>query len=553
MFLLTYRRAPATLRLSWGGRVKRQNLGSNHTSTTTPHPRVEIGGLMITKASFTVVACAALLWADAALATVSPPQRCQASKNKAAGKYAACRENAEAKLASTGDTTKYDEAITKCETKYQTAWQKAEQRAADAMATCPDSPLTQAQFKMVIDEHCDNVATALGGGGLADCSGDLATCSTNLTTCTASLSTCNAGTAALGDVLNAKTFSSSAGLGVTGAMPNIGAVTLTPSTSDQAIAAGYHNGSGKCEGDPDLVTGNIKSGVNLFGVSGDANVVNTGAATATATDMVSGKTAYVNGSLVTGTVTAGSDVNGPNGSTTFTIPDAFYAGSKIATANDANLVASNIKKGVNLFGVTGTVQLPPLSTGQTTSRGAGSDGALQKGATRAFSDNGDGTITDNTTGLMWEKKEDFDNLAVNCTSAAVCPNPHDADNRYTWSATSQNFDGTVVSVFLAQLNAGSGFAGHTDWRLPNMNELESLRNAEVFSPATYTAFNTGCTSSCNLTDVNSCSCTVSYYYWSSSTYQSLLLDAWVVYFLDGGVDFGNKSFNLDARAVRGGS
>lgn len=36
---------------------------------------------------------------------------------------------------------------------------------------------------------------------------------------------------------------------------------------------------------------------------------------------------------------------------------------------------------------------------------AGQDGWLQKGLARSYTDNGDGTITDNKTGLMWEKKD----------------------------------------------------------------------------------------------------------------------------------------------------
>jgi len=47
---------------------------------------------------------------------------------------------------------------------------------------------------------------------------------------------------------------------------------LTPSTVDQAIPAGRYDGtsgSGKVAGDADLVAGNIKSGVNLFGVAGE--------------------------------------------------------------------------------------------------------------------------------------------------------------------------------------------------------------------------------------------------------------------------------------------
>ena len=51
-------------------------------------------------------------------------------------------------------------------------------------------------------------------------------------------------------------------------MTNVGAQTITPSTSNQTITAGYHNGSGYCAGDTDLVASNIKNGVNVFGVDG---------------------------------------------------------------------------------------------------------------------------------------------------------------------------------------------------------------------------------------------------------------------------------------------
>ena len=48
------------------------------------------------------------------------------------------------------------------------------------------------------------------------------------------------------------------------------ATVLTPSTTDQAIPQGYYGGivtDGKVLGDADLVAGNIKSGVNIFGVA----------------------------------------------------------------------------------------------------------------------------------------------------------------------------------------------------------------------------------------------------------------------------------------------
>ena len=77
------------------------------------------------------------------------------------------------------------------------------------------------------------------------------------------------GNAETSHVLAGKTFSSEvAGIGVTGTMPNRGAVVITPGTSNKAIQAGYHNGSGYVKGDADLKAENIKRGINIFGVLG---------------------------------------------------------------------------------------------------------------------------------------------------------------------------------------------------------------------------------------------------------------------------------------------
>jgi hypothetical protein len=188
--------------------------------------------------------------------------------------------------------------------------------------------------------------------------------------------------------------------------------------------------------------------------------------------------------------------------------------------------------------------LPParlLKTGQTTAYGAGSDGDLQKGIAQGYVDNGDGTITDTSTGLMWEKKSDDGTI-------------HDKDNAYTWSGASYGstnvLDGTAATTFLAALNAGGGFAGHTDWRLPNQTELYSLINLQNLLPAVSAAFNTGCAESCT---VLTCSCTVNSFYWSSSTYATNPPVAWMVAFNDGIMFPAEKFADLYVRAVRGGS
>ena len=92
-------------------------------------------------------------------------------------------------------------------------------------------------------------------------------------------------------------------------MPNNGAVSGSISKADgtYTIPAGFHNGKGavriSSEEQAKLVSGNIKAGVTILGVSGKSSVVDTGDATAAAGTIISGKTAYVNGTKVTGSLT----------------------------------------------------------------------------------------------------------------------------------------------------------------------------------------------------------------------------------------------------------
>ena len=231
---------------------------------------------------------------------------------------------------------------------------------------------------------------------------------------------------------------------------------------------------------------------------------------------------------------------------TFTIPDGLYAGSKTATANDTNLAAGNVTRGVTILGVAGTaLRAQLLKTGQTTTYGAGSDGDLRNGVAASYTDNGDGTITDNRTGLMWEKKDQSGGI-------------HDYSTLYTWGLTSSPYamNGTMVTTFLATLNAGSGFAGDTDWRIPNVNELQGIATYEIGSPSVDPAFNTGCVASCT---VINCSCThfsggfFAKVYWTSSTYASSPDHAWLIRFDSGQTSQTTKSAGEYVRAVRGGS
>ncbi len=90
------------------------------------------------------------------------------------------------------------------------------------------------------------------------------------------------------------------------------------------------------------------------------------------------------------------------------------------------------------------------------------------------------TIVDHATGLEWEKK------TTEPSSGANFDDPHDVDNTYQWCAglypectnPANPFDGSAAVDFLNKLNGGLGsktcYAGHCDWRLPTVEELEGL-------------------------------------------------------------------------------
>lgn len=59
------------------------------------------------------------------------------------------------------------------------------------------------------------------------------------------------------------------GAQISGSIPDQGAQTITPGTTDKTIPSGrYLTGVQTIKGDPNLLPANIKKGVNIFGVTG---------------------------------------------------------------------------------------------------------------------------------------------------------------------------------------------------------------------------------------------------------------------------------------------
>ena len=168
--------------------------------------------------------------------------------------------------------------------------------------------------------------------------------------------------------------------------------------------------------------------------------------------------------------------------------------------------------------VSGGQELPV--TGQTVSYAQGDDGYIEAGMqwpTPRFTDNGDGTVTDSLTGLMWLKDG-------GCF-------------RNTWSSafsTIANFNSNTAGY-----NCLGYSANYTDWRLPNVNELESLTNYGASNQPSWL-------NSQGFLNAKSS------YYWSSTTYRGSTTQAWIVNMQNAGSAYIRKSYTYYAWPVREG-
>lgn len=153
---------------------------------------------------------------------------------------------------------------------------------------------------------------------------------------------------------------------IQGTMKNNGNVAGTISTKDGSytIPTGYHSGAGTVKiADAEkakIIPANIKKGVTILGQTGtcEAGTTTSGTdttdATASASDIRSGKTAYVNGRKLTRTIPNQAAQTITPGTTDKTISSGKYLSGTQTIKGDSKLVASNIKSGISIFGVTGT-------------------------------------------------------------------------------------------------------------------------------------------------------------------------------------------------------
>jgi hypothetical protein len=149
------------------------------------------------------------------------------------------------------------------------------------------------------------------------------------------------------------------------------------------------------------------------------------------------------------------------------------------------------------------------------------DGEVKVGIARSFTDNGDDTVTDNKTALMWQR----------------CPVGQAGFLCNELSTTLFKFDdgnGTYPGIDYCD---NLTFAGYSDWRLPNRFELESLIDLGRYNPAIDPHF----------LGVNY----EGYYtYMSSTVYAQMQPYIWSVSFYSGAVATTSISTDLAIRCVR---
>ena len=393
----------------------------------------------------------------------------------------------------------------------------------------------------------------------------------------------NAAGAGREDVLSGKRFWGlrSGAWGVqTGTMP---IRALSPTTP--VVQAGYYVATNLTAVDPDLASGNIRSGITLFGITGKKEVVDTTSGNAAAGDIRLGRKAWVNGLEVTGSIP--EQALSP---LTTEVAAGIYQATNLSMV-DSDLVFSNIRANVVLFGITGKTEVVDTSSGTITaadvitgkvawSRGVAVTGSIPMrtlsaasaevaagyygttNLTQVDADLASGNIRAGVTifgvtgavyalvpktgqKISYRAGDDGalqKGVAWPAPRFVVQPGSNTVLDNLTglmWTLNANiisgqtNWDGAVD--FCRTLN----YAGYSDWRLPNRREMLSLiDDGQTNSPVLPAGH--------PFTNVQSAT------YWTSTTYGLGTSRAWGVSVLNGYSDFFQKTSFYYVWPVRGG-
>jgi hypothetical protein len=427
----------------------------------------------------------------------TPAQTCESNKNKAAGKYDYCRQKAEAGFALTGDDARRTTSLQKCLDQYNAKWPLLESKATAAGGACP-SVGDQVAIQGVTDVYTTIIATALAGGTLQDCPADLATCEGDLSTCNGNLTACQASQQHLPATGQTTCWDSSgtvipcAGTGQDG--DTLGGAPPTYVDNGDGTITDVNTG---LMWEKQSQDGSIHDVFNTY-TWGDAFTVHAAGLNSTAfaghndwrvpnaNEVLSimqyeGTSPPVAPAFNTACTYCGFPGCDPTctvvstcsctrlsdywSSTSYALGPStawhmHFDPASPAIAEPSNKSLLSFVRAVRGGLVVGSATTSTTTTSTTTTTAT----------TLRFVDDGDGTITDNQTKLVWEKKvpgssTDTTTFPVDC--------PHCVDDVYSWS--------NAASEWISQINGYSatgasqgGLGGHSDWRLPTQDELTSL-------------------------------------------------------------------------------
>jgi len=241
--------------------------------------------------------------------------------------------------------------------------------------------------------------------------------------------------------------------------------------------------------------------------------------------------------------------SGPETGTMHTLNEVMSMAPVVDNANGATM--ADVVSGKTFWGLTtggwglqtgtltgvGMANIP--KTGQTIAHTTGDDGDLEMGLAwpvPRFITGTTGVVTDTLTGLIWLE------------------DAHCAQNTIDWSnallgwINELNTSGTMNGKDCG--DTSNGGSHQTDWRLPNVRELQSLIHYGFYNPALPNTAGTGQYSSGDpFLDVQWCS---SCYYWSSTIRASNSNYAWGVDMQTGEVVIELRANTWDVWPVRGG-
>ncbi|MFH1188145.1 MAG: DUF1566 domain-containing protein [bacterium] len=292
-----------------------------------------------------------------------------------------------------------------------------------------------------------------------------------------------------------------------------GTGTQILSADNQTVTAGYYEATTLSTVDSDLAVGNIRSGVNIFGFAGNSNVVNTSTGDATASEILSGYKAWVDGAEITGSASSGySD-----------------------WSTQKNVRWDDWRYGAGTTGSPFDEYTGEESTWtQTDAGGDAAKSVTDNAVTVSLSSNE--VWQDTRTGLYWSNRtaSQIDNefrydATGQCNFTDTGTANTYCDNQDPTSAYTEDNDVSANDFCLnLQLDADNDSVLETDWRLPSQKEL---MQAYIDGSANH------------LPNPDS-------YFWSATEYNGNAANAWYVTLNDGYTYSSTKSNNYYARCVR---